>query len=452
MRAILLILIVIGILPIILAKPHVGILAWNWFAFMNPHRLTWGATYDFGFAQVIAGVTIAAWLISREPKLIPITPITSILMAFVLWMSVTTFFALDPDPAFEKWNEVMKIMIFIFITIPLINTKERLNALVWVIAVSVAFYGVKGGVWVILTGGNWSVLGPPGSDFEGNNALARALVMVIPLLRYLQLQTKSPWIVYGIWVALALLTLSIFSSYSRGGILAFGAMAFVFWIKSRQKLAITVIGAVILVAGLTFMPDKWYDRMASIQTYESDRSPMDRIKMWKHGFAVAVERPLVGGGFDIFKAGHLYPDFGLSVCEKGADIQDYCVLHPRASHSAYFDALGEHGFVGLALFLALGIATLVTGSSVIRRTRSREDLAWAGDLAGMLQVAVIGYAAGAIFANSTYFDLYYNLVVIMIITQLLVTKAIKEQSVTKRVDAPVRGGTVTLPVPIRTDR
>ena len=72
MRSLLVALLIFGSLPLIVVKPHVGVLVWSWIGYMNPHRLTWGFAYDFPFAMVVALVTIAAWLFSREPKTVPL--------------------------------------------------------------------------------------------------------------------------------------------------------------------------------------------------------------------------------------------------------------------------------------------------------------------------------------------------------------------------------------------
>ena len=46
MRDIIVTLAVFGLLPLILRRPWLGVLAWSWLGFMNPHRLTWGFAYD----------------------------------------------------------------------------------------------------------------------------------------------------------------------------------------------------------------------------------------------------------------------------------------------------------------------------------------------------------------------------------------------------------------------
>lgn len=439
MRAIALITIIIAAIPIIFLKPHVGVLVWSWLSYMNPHRLTWGATSQFGFAQIVGLVTIAAWLLSKEPKKIPWTPLTGLLLAFTLWMGWTTIFALAPD-ANAKWVLVMKIMLITFITLPLIQSRERIESLVWVIALSIGFFGIKGGVFVILTGGEYRVWGPEGSFIGANNALALALIMILPLLRYLQMRARSKWLHWALLAAMGLCGLSILSSYSRGALIAVLAMLGFMWLKSPRKLVLGVIGAVSLVAAIGFMPDKWTSRIETIQTYQQDSSAMSRLTMWKYGFNVATARPLFGGGFEIFPSPQFYPRFGLRLCKDYRHIEELsgdCVLKGRAAHSIYFEVLGEHGFVGLALFLLIGIVALRTGTRVIRQARGRPDLQWAVDLAAMLQVSMIGYAVGGTFLSKAYFDLYYALVAIMVLTGLVVERALRLGREGERAPIPV---------------
>ena len=73
----------------------------------------------------------------------------------------------------------------------LMRSRERITALVWVIVISIGFFGVKGGIFSLSTGFNYVVWGPNGGLIEGNNELALALIMIVPLLRFLQLNTTN---------------------------------------------------------------------------------------------------------------------------------------------------------------------------------------------------------------------------------------------------------------------
>lgn len=407
MRDLLVTLLIFGSVPVILVKPHVGVLVFSWISYMNPHRLTWGFAYDFSFALLVGSVTIVAWLISREPKRLPWSPVTVLLVAFTAWISITTYFATYPDAAYAKWDQTIKILIFNgFVTLSLMGSKERLNALIWVIVVSIGFFGVKGGIFTLLFGGESHVFGPEASFIEDNASLALALLTVLPLMRYLQLNTRVRWLKWGLAAMMLLSVIAVLGSQSRGGLVGLVAMLLAFVIKTRKRLLITLSIIMALVLGINFMPEKWHARMGTIVEYQEDASAQGRLEAWEYGFNVAKDHPILGGGFRVFLG---------NVTEARS--------WGRAAHSIYFEVLGEHGFVGLILYLFLGVATFMTGTSIIRRTRGNQNLIWARDLASMIQVSLVTFGISGIFLSLAYFDLVYHLIVIMAITNVLTKDA-----------------------------
>ena len=114
---------------------------------MNPHRLAWGFSTTLPFAMIVALTTMVAMLMSKEEKKIPWTREMVLMLMFWAWMLVTTSAAMYPELAWEQLIKVSKIFLMIFVAAMLINTPERLKALVWVIALSIGFYGVKGGIF-----------------------------------------------------------------------------------------------------------------------------------------------------------------------------------------------------------------------------------------------------------------------------------------------------------------
>ena len=408
MRDILVTALVFGSIPFILLRPWIGVLVWSWLAYMNPHRLTWGFAYDFQFAQVIAVVTLVALVWSREKKQVPVNGTTITWLLWICWLNVTTFFALFPNMAGPEWERAMKIQLFALVTILLMRHKDRLIALVWVIVISLGFYGAKGGVFSILTGGQYIVWGPEGSFIAGNNSIGLAMIMTIPLMWFLYQHYERRLIRWGMLGLIGLTTISIFTTHSRGAFLAIGAMAFFLWFKSRQK-ALLGIGILLLLPLLFFaMPIEFQDRMFSISDYQEDGSAMGRINAWWMAFNLALDRPMLGGGFGAFRTAmfRIY----------APDPDDF-----HDAHSIYFEVLGEHGFMGLALFLMLGCLTFWMGGWIIQRTKGIAELQWAQGLASMLQVSLVGYAVGGAFLGLAYFDLYYHLIAMMVLVHVLVT-------------------------------
>lgn len=413
MRDILVTLIILGAVPFILARAHVGIYIWSWIGYMNPHRLTWGFAYHFPFAAIVAGATLVAILFSRERLRFPWEMTTAVWLAFVLWMTITTFMAQFPELAWPQWEKVIKIQLMVLLTMVLINSRERINTLVWIIVASIGFYGVKGGLFAIATGGHYKVWGPEGSFIYDNNQLALAMIMLLPLMRYLQMQSVNKWVGRGLLAAMLLTALAILASYSRGALIGLAVMGLFLWAKSRKR----VMAALVLVLAVpfmwSFMPEQWTDRMGTIEDYDEDRSAMGRLYVWDMAYMVARDH-FAGGGFGTFYTRYFHDLYTMEIT---GDPHAYIATD---AHSVYFLVLGDHGFIGLALFLLLMASAFFLGTSIIRRTKDDAELKWARDLAAMIQVSMIGYAVGGAFLGLSYFDLYYHLIALLVVTRAIV--------------------------------
>jgi putative inorganic carbon (HCO3(-)) transporter len=401
MRDILVTAIVFGILPFIFKRPWIGILLWCWLGYMNPHRQTWGFAYDFPFAFICAIVTILAFLFSREKEMIWTRETVSLLM-FIGWMYTTTLFAFYPDLAWIQWEKVWKIQLMVFLTLMLIKERQHLHWMIWVIALSLGYYGVKGGIFTIVHGGQFRVQGPAGTFFGGNNEMALVLAMLIPLIRYLHLQEPRKWVRLGLASTMVLSGIAAIGSQSRGGMLAMAAMGVFLWLKSRQKLVTAVYIVIAVSAIVALMPQAWYDRMYSIENYQQDGSAQGRINAWHTAFNVAKVR-VTGGGFDMFQ-----PPTFRQFAPNPFNVHDV--------HSIYFEVMGEHGFIGFGMFILLAVFTWLRANQVIRRCKSDPDRKWAADLAAMIQVSLVGYGAGGAFLGLAYFDLTYHLMIVIVLT------------------------------------
>lgn len=403
---------VFGLLPFVFKRPVVGVLMFVWLSLMNPHRLAYGAAYDFPFAAVVAAVTLLALVIAYRPRRLPMTGLTIALIAFIFWTTLTSFTALQPDLAWKEWTRVMKTMFMAMVAMYALSEEKDVKALACVLALSLAFYGVKGGVFTVLSGGRSHVLGPEGSYITDNNALALALVTALPIMWYMRMYAPRPWMRIGMIGVVLLTVISAAGSYSRGALLAGGAMLFFLWIKSRQK--ITTGMALLLLVPLIYlvMPEQWFTRMESIDNYKDDSSAMGRINAWYFAINVATKY-FMGGGFEIFTREMFY--------QYAPDPINYHV-----AHSIYFQVLGEHGYIGLVLFLLLMLMAWLTGTRIIKACKGNDELKWASDLAAMTQVSIIGYAVGGAFLSLAYYDLYYYLIVVLVVLQkILVDRKIE---------------------------
>lgn len=403
MRDIAIFLLIVGGIPFILRTPAVGIGYWVWIGLMNPHRSAWGFAYSFPFAYVIAVATIIGLVLTKEPRQLKGGAATWVLLVFVAWMCFTTLFALEPDLAIPMLDRVVKILFVTFLGLIVLYKREHVMWLMMIIVFSVGFFGVKGGLFTLATGGEHLVWGPPETFIEDNNALALAVIMTIPLLAYFYIMATRRWVRAAIALSIALCVVCTLGSYSRGALVAIVAMSAFLWLKSKSKVLLGVVVVCLGIGFYVFMPPAWEERMSTISTYEQDESAVGRLSTWTMLTNLALDRPIVGGGFEPYTT-EVFRRY----------LPEYLGTH--SAHSIYFQVLGEHGFVGLALFLTFWMLTWRLSRRIIKHTKNDPEAKWAHSLATMIQVSLIGYFVGGTFLNLAYWDMPYFLMIALAVT------------------------------------
>ena len=156
-------------------------------------------------------------------------------------------------------------------------------------------------------------------------------------------------------------------------------------------------------------------------------SAMGRINAWWTAWNVAKHN-ILGGGFKMFSR------------------ETFLIYAPNPNivfdaHSIYFQVMGEHGFIGLILFVLIALLTWLRCGEIIRMCRGDLDRRWAADLAGMLQVSIIGFAVSGAFLSLAYFDYYYHLIAITLITWSLAREGSPAKTPGRRVTRSARPST-----------
>ena len=397
-----------------LRAPFIGAVLWVWVGLMNPHRLGWGFAYSLPLAMAAGLVTLIGMLATKQYKMKLGVP-GGLLLALTAWMCLTTITAIHPELSFSKLIDVMKVLVMTYLVAAVMQTRRHVVQMVWVMAMSIAFFGTKGGFFTIITGGGQTVWGPPSSLVNGNNELAVAIVMTIPLLYYLRqhgyedlpdrVKRHLPqvWLKRVLNLSMLLCAVSALGTQSRGALLAISAMLVVLWWRSKgkTKLLVYLLAAVPLV--LAFMPDTWWSRMDTIGTYQEDTSAMGRINAWTMAINIAKDR-IMGAGFATSSA---------------AIYQMYAPdpSHVLVAHSIYFQILGEHGWIGLALYLAMWGSTYHLAGWLSRYGSTRPEFEWAALLGSMAKVSLVGYAVGGAFLSLSYWDMPFYLMMTLVVAR-----------------------------------
>ena len=167
---------------------------WFWLALMSPQEAIWDSVFaGIPYALIVAVATLMWFAVARdEPKIPPWSKTTALLILLMLWITVTSAFAIGPkDQVYDKWLLAEKMLLMTIVAYTLINSRERLLQLIVVCVLSVGFWGFKGGVIAILTGGGTRIYGPASTMIGDNNDLGVALTTILPLIFYLRQQYRN---------------------------------------------------------------------------------------------------------------------------------------------------------------------------------------------------------------------------------------------------------------------
>ena len=419
MRDLLLLAILAGGLVWTLKQPWIGAIMWTSVSLGSPHAQFGYTVASMPVGSAIAACTLIGLMITKQKQNPMLGAPMWLTLLFTVWICITLPFSFFLGESFPLWERSMKIFLMLFVTVALIDDRRKLEVFIWTMVISIGFYGVKGGLFTIATAGNYRIWGP-GGFIGGNNEMALALIVIIPFMRYLQTQAQNRWVRMGLMAAMGLSAVAALGTYSRGAFLGLAAMGMFLWWRSKQKGVWGVLIVLIGVGALAVMPEQWWDRMNTIKTYDEDISAQGRISAWWMAFNVAKSH-LFGGGFMIYD---------LAVAAKYSPDP----LHARAAHSIYFQVLGEQGFIGLFIWLAIGVSTWTTAQALIRASIGSPQHQWATELGRMVQVSMIGYAATGAFLSLSYFDLPYNVAAVAVLALHFVRKAVVAQ--TKQVPLP----------------
>lgn len=393
MRDIALVIVLFGSIPVILRYPFTGVLLWAWISIAVPHMEAWGFSRSIPLNLIIAVTTIISWFASKDRKLPPSHFIYWAFMIFLIWVTFDSFFAFKPSWSLNYWDRCWKTIFLGLFAAAMATNKVRLHALMWVIVISLFYYGVKGGVFTFQTGGKFHVLGPPSSFIGDNNNLALALLTALPLANYLRLQTRIKSLATGTLVAMGLTVVSIVGSYSRGALLGLGAVALAGVFRTRHRIVYLVLIALTVIPVYNFMPSQFHERVQTISDAQNDASFQGRLDAWEVAYDCARDHFPFGVGF---YAPQLHEIFNRYLPK----------TEPHAAHSIYFQILGEHGFGGLAIYLALIMAAFITASRIRKLTRDVPELEWNFQMASMIQVSLVGFCVGGAALSLAYYDVF----------------------------------------------
>jgi probable O-glycosylation ligase (exosortase A-associated) len=400
MRDLVVFLVVMLTLPSSFRRPFLGLLVFSWLAYMRPQDLCWGFARTMRLSFFVGLAMIVGWWANEagRRRFTRWDMRTRSIVLLAALVSVSYLLAPVHDEYTNRYYfEYLKIIAVALFTVGQVDSRQRLRAILWTIALSLGFFGVKGGLFGVLTGGAQIMRGP-GGMLEDNNDFALALVMNVPLLWYLGMSERGiPLLRKATQVAVVLTVVTIVLTHSRGGFLSLCATAL--WIAWRSGKLVRA-SLVLLSLALLFpvvAPQHVLDRLSSIGD-KGESSINARYIAWQTAGKMIEGNPVFGVGMRNFQT----------------SFREYSVVPPSegsptyVAHNSYLQIWAESGTLAFVVYLALLASVFVACRKVFRIGRSRPDMAWAADYARMMEATTVGFVVGAFFLNRGHFDLIYH--------------------------------------------
>lgn len=400
-------------------RPFLLVLAYVYIDIVSPQRLTYYLLNAVPISLIAVGLAVGAWAMVDKKHDTRVAPRQGLILLLLVYCWFTTGTADFKLEAAEKWDWVWKTLAFAAFLPLTLRTRLRIEALLLFMILSAGSIIIVGGIKTLASGGGYGALNLMVSNnsglYEGSIISAVAICIVPLILWFARHGTIFPpdWRVRTFCYALvfACLLMPVGTS-ARTGLVCVALLAVLMLREVKRKGLYIGLCALAGMAALPLLPSAFSERMNTIKTYEADESASTRLAVWGWTWNYVKQHPF-GGGFEAYRQNNIrYETVKTVPTATGTTIErSLTVDKARAYHSSYFEMLGEQGWPGLILWLAISLIGIVRMEVIRRRYRSAEgEQAWIAPLAAALQSAHLIYLLGGAFVGIAFQSFIYMLV------------------------------------------
>ena len=394
-----------------LRRPFLFVLAYVYVDIVSPQRLSYYLLNSLPISLICAALAVLGWAIADDKRGTRFAGRQLLLLLLLLWAGVTTLNADFPLEALDKWGWVWKALAFaIFLPLTL-RTKLRIEGLLLFMIVSAASIVIIGGIKTLASGGGYGALNLMIANNSGlyeGSTISTVAIAIVPIILYLaRFGTVYPpeWRVRLFAYALIFACLLIpIGTEARTGLICIGLLAVLMLRATRRRFLYVALMGIAGMIAVPLLPSSFTHRMDTIKGYQADSSASTRLAVWAWTWDYVQDHPL-GGGFEAYRQNKLRIEKVATAKAGGVETVQASEEfdQARAYHSAYFEMLGEQGFLGFGLWILLHLSGLWRMERV-RRRFLRADGADGGSapLATALQHAQFIYMVGSLFVGIAY--------------------------------------------------
>lgn len=396
-----------------LRRPFLWVLLYVYIDIIAPQRIGYALVTELQISLVAFIAAFGGWLVLDNKDGLRFTLRQALILALLIYCWWTTGNADFPEAAATKWDWVWKALLFaLFLPFTLTN-RARIEALALVMVLSIATIVIGTGMKTVLGGGGYETLKFFVNDNSGiyeSSTLATVSIALIPMIAWF---TRYGTIFRPGWLVTSFAALLIFAclmvpigTEARTGLVCIAVLGVLLMRYVKRRVLFISAGALLGLAALPFLPQSYYERMATIAQPGGDESASTRVAVWQWTLDYVSDNPL-GGGFDAYRGNSFTYEMPVTEKTGGSTTSiEYQQItdEGRAYHSAIFELLGEQGYPGLAIWLLLQALGVWQMERVRRRWKdvNAEAEAWIAPMAAALQLASLVYLTGALFQGIGY--------------------------------------------------
>jgi len=405
---------------------------WGWAGLIAVQSYLYGFMRGVPYVQIFALIALCMILFGKDKEKTTYksngTSVLMLLFAFHCLMAAWLAFPwLSRN--WELCTNVLKTILFCLVMPMVITKRYRFHALMVAIVIGVSFHGLIDGLKFVASGGAHHSIGI--AKYGDNNHLAMILIMSMPVLLYLFQYAKYKVAKMAYGGVFFITCLALVATNSRGALITLLAVGAWLILRSRRKVMFMTIALVASVLIVSLAPSSWSERMGTIETADHDSSFMGRVIAWKRASAIAVDHPMFGGGFHAGQDPQLFLDYNNKQGLLGF-VSTPPGHYAAATHSIYFEVMGDLGLLGLFLFLILMFYPFLLRIQIKKLAAKLGDSGnWARDCSDMLAASMVAFLVGGAALSAAYFELPYIVVMMMQVLLLIVKSDLAGVMLTK---------------------
>jgi len=386
-----------------------------WYSFKSQHFAFWSISAYLAFEYVrpqsiIKSIDILPWgqitliltllgILSEKykPKVDP--AIGNLLILYFVIILLSSTFAYDSGYAFSKLKDYYIWVISYLMIVYSVTTAERFFlfiALFILFSFKISFSLAK--VWAMrgFAFADWGLMGPPGF-FQNSGELAIQMLVLFGISFYFAKALRpytSKIVGYVLMLVPITAIMTVLGASSRGAQL--GLAIQILFIYKWQKLSFKylIIGAAIVSLAYNFLPE---EQKARFSEAGDDKTSVQRLLYWEHGYEMIKDNPILGVGF-----------YNFVVVYNEKYSADTLFGSAQLPHNIFIQIGTDTGLLGLIVILF----TILAQFKMNWRLRKKCDLSSATDMfyfemSRGLDLALMGFLVAGQFVTVTYYPFFW---------------------------------------------